>query len=351
MQHRSSILKKLLVLILAFLASFYSVYFLVSMDQPARHPGLNAADLPPLIAIHELFSAANGSADAVRQPPLTPGTKTGWREPSGTGTAVNAVLTLPHTAPVPGPLPTVVLISSRSESGTSRDDERMVRFLGNRGYVVLSIHCGPVSDGLGFARIQTRAQTASFCTAATIRDETKRVIAEKIADAGAIAVIGSGMGGYLALMAMALDPSLFRAGIVHSAVMDQVISMPENRIEAGLKMPAAAKLIEPGAPGPEETGTAVPSLSALVQRIEGAVLITHGKADLVVPVEQAQRLAQALQDAGKPMEAAFFNQEGHAYSRWQTRVQVARLQEVFLAHHLGGRNGGYDYIELLAKLF
>lgn len=72
-------MKKLLVLIVAFSASFCFLYILVSMDQPARHAGLKAADLPPLIAIHDLFSAHSGDeADAaVQETASKPGTKIG----------------------------------------------------------------------------------------------------------------------------------------------------------------------------------------------------------------------------------------------------------------------------------
>ncbi len=34
--------------------------------------------------------------------------------------------------------------------------------------------------------------------------------------------------------------------------------------------------------------------------------------------------------------------------RWQTNVKRARLIEDFLAKHLGGRSGGFDYVELAA---
>jgi hypothetical protein len=40
-------LNKLIGLIVAFLASFFLLYALVSKDQPAKHAGLKSADLPP----------------------------------------------------------------------------------------------------------------------------------------------------------------------------------------------------------------------------------------------------------------------------------------------------------------
>ncbi len=346
-------MKKLLVLIVAFSTSFCFLYALVSMDQPARHASLKAAQLPPLIAIHDLFSAHSGSEanGAVQETASDLGTKIGWRAPSETESAVTPILTLPQTGTYPGPLPTVVMIGSRPESGASRDDERMVRFLANRGYAVLSIDCGALADNNSVRDAQAGFQTTGGCTAATIRDETRRLTERDIADKAAMAVIGSGLGGYLALMTMALETSLFRAAILHSTGMDRAPSAPENQIALRPQKAVATGPLQPGLPDQEEMSPAVPAPVDLAQRIEAAVLITHGNADTVAPAEHAHILARALRNSGNHVETAFFNHEDHFYSRWQTRVQVARLQETFLAHQLGGRNGGYDYIELLAKLF
>ncbi|MCZ4290811.1 alpha/beta hydrolase family protein [Hoeflea alexandrii] len=346
-------MKKLLVLIVAFSASFCFLYMLVSMDQPARHAGLKAAQLPPLIAIHNLFSAHSGSgADgAVQETASNPGTKIGWKAPSATESAVSAILTLPQTGSYPGPLPTVVMVDSRPKSGTSQDHERTVRFLANRGYAVLSIDCGALADNSGVPDAQAGFQTTGGCTAATIRDEARRLTELEIADKAALAVIGSGLGGYLALMSMALEPSLFKAAILHSTGMDRAPSAPDSQIAFKPQKAVATGPMQLGLPDQGEISSAIPAQLELAQRIESAVLITHGNADTVAPAEHAHILARALRNSGNHVETAFFNHEDHCYSRWQTRVQVARLQETFLAHQLGGRNGGYDYIELLAKLF
>lgn len=355
MQQGSLILKKLLVLIVAFSASFCFLYMLVSMDQPARHASLKAAHLPPLIAIHDLFSAHSGNAaDGAMQETVSDlGTKIGWRGPSGPKSAITAVLTLPQTGTNPAPLPTVVLIGSRPESGTGRDGERTVRFLANRGYAVLSIDCGALADSSGIPGAHAGFPTTGGCTAKAIRDETRRLTEREISDKANLAVIGSGQGGYLALMTMALEPSLFKAAILHSVVMDRAVFAPEDQIAlTPLKAVATAPMQpEAGLPDQEDIRSTVPALLDLAEHIEGAILLTHGNADTIAPVQYAHMLARALGNSGNHVETAFFNHEDHSYSRWQTRVQVARLQEDFLAHQLGGRNGGYDYIELLAKMF
>jgi len=346
-------LKKLLVLIAAFFASFLFLYALVSKDYPARHEGLEAAGLPPLIAVHDLYAASTGSGfdDTGQETSLSEGTKIGWWQSSGVENTVASVLALPPTRSDPGPLPTVVLIRSHPPSGTGRDNERTVRFLTNRGYAVLSIDCGSLTDDSRGPETQTGIYTEGRCTAAGILDETRRLAEQEIADPEAIAVLGSGMGGYLALMTMALEPGLFKAAIVHSPVLDRALPAPENRIELRPQKAVVTNSMEPDESSHDELTSSISSSYDLARSIQGAVLITHGKADTVAPVEYAHALARALFENGTHVETAFFNHEDHAYSRWQTRVQVARMTESFLARCLGGRDGGYDYIELLAKLF
>ncbi|MEP3637442.1 MAG: hypothetical protein ABJN14_09305 [Paracoccaceae bacterium] len=45
-----------------------------------------------------------------------------------------------------------------------------------------------------------------------------------------------------------------------------------------------------------------------------------------------------------------FEDEGHGIDRWQNNIRHARRVEEFLAKHLGGRSGGFDYIEIAVEV-
>ena len=62
-----------------------------------------------------------------------------------------------------------------------------------------------------------------------------------------------------------------------------------------------------------------------------------------------RRHPQRLEELDKPHEAHYFEKEGHTLTRWQTHVLLMRGIEKFLARHLGGRDGGFDYVELAAE--
>ena len=340
-------MKKLLVLIAASMASSLFLYALVSKDQPARHSGLRATDLPPLISVHDLYAASNGTADKMTiileseaASPLT----------TGSLSTITPRLTLPYTKPNPGPLPAVLLITSEPAGGSGPDSGRTVQFLANRGYVVLSINCGSYANA-GEISMETIPRTSGTCTETTIADEARNLVTQGIADPAAMAILGSGVGGYLALMTISLEPDLFKAAIVHSAVIEQ----PNHFHTGSLTLKPQQAGLKTGLHPADTDQYAMDYLEKspidLVGNIQGAVLMTHGKADSVVPVSQAKAYARELYGSRKDAEVIYFNHEDHSYSRWQTQVQVARLTETFLARRLGGRDGGYDYIELLAKLF
>ena len=86
-------------------------------------------------------------------------------------------------------------------------------------------------------------------------------------------------------------------------------------------------------------------------------VIHHIAQTLNLPVAKGYRadysgtehFARRLEALGRAPEAYFFEKEGHGMSRWQTRTLLMRAIEKFLARHLGGRDGGFDHVELAAR--
>ena len=333
-------MKKLLVLIAASMTSSLFLYTLVSMDQPARHPALGATELPPLIAVHDFYGAPEGEQD---NGTATPDLEITWQSRTCLERENTGRLTLPQTKSNPGPLPAVILVNDGGAVNTWPDSAREGRFLANRGYVVLSIDCPSLAEP-DPAVAEQAAQRSDRCTENTIADGARRLVDQGIADPAALAVIGSGFGGYAALRTMSAEPGLFKAALVHSPVIDPSVTGNVQEVAAQtcstqLDIDQATETYAAGSP------------SDLLNSIQGAVLLTHGEAGTGAGTEQTELYSRDLLYAGKDIEVIYFSAEEPGDYRWQTRVQIARLTESFLARHLGGRNGGYDYIEFLAKLF
>lgn len=113
-------------------------------------------------------------------------------------------------------------------------------------------------------------------------------------DLDRVGVVGHSWGGYFAIRALLVEPSLFKAAVATSAAVDL------DRFRVAIEpymgcLPAAC-------PEAYERG----SNTALVDRLEGALLLVHGTADDDVPLGETMATITALVRAGKPYDLVLF---------------------------------------------
>jgi len=83
----------------------------------------------------------------------------------------------------------------------------------------------------------------------------------------------------------------------------------------------------------------VPDLLAANVRTMPPVLILHGEADAVVPVEEAHKLERLLRERGLPYEMHLFPGQGHNF-RGVAAVEAFQLALAFLERHLKAQAAG-----------
>ena len=103
---------------------------------------------------------------------------------------------------------------------------------------------------------------------------------------------------------------------------------------------------------PETARAAYESASAInfVSRGSPPTLLLHGRNDVRVRVDQAQRMAEALRREGKPVRLVLIPEMGHSTGYWAHHLLVLRETEAFLAECLGGRAARFDPLEWAARL-
>lgn len=265
------------------------------------------------------------------------------------GLAIPAYLTLPKGAE-PKNLPTIVHIHGGPASRVVWQYNHENQFLANRGYAILDVNFrgslgyGKSFEAAGFGNVGLKMQS-------DIADAAKWLIKEGIADPDAIAVMGASYGGYSSALAMTRDAGLFKAGISEVAVTDIVYQMDNNPFGWGLYIDGMKRYF--GDPEDAEDRKLMKERSPIahISNASDPILMMHGKLDRRVGFEQTEEFVHALRAANKDVSVHYFEKEGHGYARWQSRVQRARKIETFLAEHLGGRNGNFDWSELTAKYF
>lgn len=262
------------------------------------------------------------------------------------GLEIPAFLTLPRGTGGNN-LPAVIRVHGGPALRTAWGYDDEVQFLANRGYAVLSVN---FRGSVGYGKAFRAAGYGAFGEAMQddIADAARWLASEGIADADNMAVMGGSYGGYSAALAMTRDPGLFKAAIVEYAVLDVPYQMRNNPFAWGLSPDETQRYFgDPENEADLET-MRMRSPQTHVENVRGAILLTAGKRDRIVGFEQTEEFERALKAAGKDVEAVYYEDEGHGYSRWQTEVKRARLIEDFLAERLGGRSGGFDIAEWAA---
>ena len=247
------------------------------------------------------------------------------------GTEIPAYLTIPPGAE-PRSLPLVVLPHGGLEQRDSDEFDWWSQFIATRGYAVLRPQFRG-SWGFGEAfRLAGRHQWGLLMQD-DVTDGVKAMIEQGIADAHRVCIVGAGYGGYSALAGAAFTPDLYKCAVSVGGVSDLPAMLGTVAKRSGEESSALATWRETvGSPFDKNVIERSPARAA--DQIRVPILLLHGVNDSVVPIEQSEQMARALQEAGKKVTFVKLAGEDHWMSRADTRLQVLQEIEKFLKENL-----------------
>jgi dipeptidyl aminopeptidase/acylaminoacyl peptidase len=185
---------------------------------------------------------------------------------------------LPHGGP-----------SARDEWGF----DWLPQFLAARGYAVIQPQYRG-SAGYG----QTWENVNGFVNWRTsmsdIAASTRWLASQGIADPKRIAIVGWSYGGYAALMEAETDPSLYKAVVAVAPVTDLELLKQDSANFT------SARMVEDFVGSGPHIVEGSPLRHA--EKVQAPVLLAHGDMDRNVRFWHSQKMADALQDAGKKVE-------------------------------------------------
>lgn len=280
-------------------------------------------DLPDM-TLKKLLDQAEWIKDAMCQP-MEPINFT-----ARDGTSVHGYLTMAHSAPdVAGP--TVMLVHGGPYIRDSWGFDPEVQFLSNLGYHVIQVN---FRGSGGFNEAYSIKDLMRVCKFAIsdVADAARWAIAEGIADPSRIAVYGASFGGYAALAGAAFEPELYKVAIGFAGVYDF-----DRQLKTTFKGKGRVRdWVEPFIGDIDKDSDAYRNLSPVhfADNIRAKVLLVHGGADSVVPVDQSRKLARALSKAGNDPVLETTTWGIHGFPNEKTRIEFGKLVGGFLKEHL-----------------
>ncbi len=232
--------------------------------------------------------------------------------------------------PVGGPNPTAPLLVKGHSGPTGmarRGLNPAIQYWTSRGWGVVDVNYGG-STGFGRAyreRLdgQWGVVDVADCAAAALA-----LVAAGRADPERIAIEGGSAGGFTALAALCFT-DVFRAGASRYGVADpSALAGESHRFEA--------RYLD-GLIGPWPQAQAIyaaRSPLAHAARIQCPVIFFQGLDDRVVPPEQTERMAAALERNGVAVEVHRFAGEGHGFRSSAVQIAVLECTEAFFRRHL-----------------
>ena len=134
-----------------------------------------------------------------------------------------------------------------------------------------------------------------------LSDGVRYLAGQGTIDAKRVCIVGASYGGYAAMAGPTLDPGVYRCAAAYAGISDMRSFAPWVRGQNGAG--SQRYLIRfVGAESARDPSLSEISPALHVDKVNVPILLIHGKDDTVVPLSQSRTMANALKEAGKPVD-------------------------------------------------
>lgn len=253
---------------------------------------------------------------------------------AGDGRELIGYLTTPNDREARN-LPLVVLPHGGPAARDYTGFDYKAQALASRGYAVFQPQFRG-SDGFGVELLEAGYGEWGRKMQSDLSDGVEYLAKAGVVDPDRVCIVGSSYGGYAALAGMTIDQGVYRCAVAVSGVSDLTAFLAEERRHGGrARFNSGMRYWQRfmGVTSDTDPSLAERSPAQLASRIDGPVLLIHGRQDTVVPFAQSEIMERAMRSAGKDVELVALDGEDHHMSFPSTRLRMLVETIEFLEEH------------------
>jgi dipeptidyl aminopeptidase/acylaminoacyl peptidase len=148
---------------------------------------------------------------------------------------------------------------------------------------------------------------------------TKFLEATGYVDSKKIGITGGSYGGFMTLMAIGKTPDIWAASVELFGVIDWM-TMPQHS-DPSLQQYVRSLL---GDPEKDKKVYEATSPIAYLHNAKAPLLVLQGDNDPRVPKEEAEQVVELLRKDGKTVDAHYYPNEGHGFSKRENQIDSIR---------------------------
>ena len=254
---------------------------------------------------------------------------------SSDGLEIPAYLTLPKGVEAKN-LPLLVFPHGGPWARSYWGFNSYAQFFANRGFAVLDPNFRG-STGYGKKFLNAGNLQWGKLMQDDITWGVKNLIAKGVVDPKRVAIMGGSYGGYATLAGLTFTPDVYAAGvdIVGPSNLFTLLATIPPYWESFRKIFTLRMGDDATEEGKKLLTEASPLFSA--NKIKAPLLIIQGANDPRVKKPEADQIAIALRDLGRPVEYILADDEGHGFRKPVNNMAMIAASEKFLAKHVGTR--------------